>query len=116
MEIYVPSFKFEEMFKHTQCANIIDGFVSKTIFYQKKEYVITGGCSAWVWANEVIDIENYSGELVPLSYSDHNRKVDNGTRQRGYEGQKTRHGDRTIVFLKQLVFMPTTVGQQQELF
>lgn len=112
----MPSPKFNEMVSNTQCSNIAEGFVSKSIFWQKKEYVITGGCSAWVWANPVTDIENYKGNLKPLSYNDHFKAVDRGTRQRGYEGQKTRFGKRTIVFLPQVVFMPTDIGKQQELF
>lgn len=123
MEIKVSKPLFDKMCNGVQCANIGNGFVSKTFFFQNKEIVITGSMSSGrsgyskIWGHYVIDIENYKEDITPLSYNNHRNEVDKGKRERGYRYQKTRFGSRTIVFIgEQITIIPADSGVQLELF
>lgn len=121
--IKVPVQLFNKMCKGVQCMNISEGFVNETFFYQNREVVITGTMSSGVagyiqiWGHYVTDLESYKGDLIPLDRTEHWFAVCDGKRERGYRGQKTIFGKRTIVFIdEKITFLPKSVELQLELF
>lgn len=123
MQISIPKPLFDNMCRGVQCANISEGYITKTFFFQNKEIVITGSRSSKVagyieiWGHYVVDIENYKGDLKPLNGNDHWNEVQDGKRERGYKAQKTKYGKRTIVFIgESITFVPLMVDIQLELF
>lgn len=122
-DIKVPRPKFEEMKRAVACNQLGDGYVSETVYFNNSEYVITGSIGSYVtgttkvWGHRVVDLHKYEGDLKPLTNNEHYLAVINGERERGYNGQKTRHGKRTIVLVGDLLdFVPTDDGTQISLF
>jgi hypothetical protein len=121
--IRVPINLFDKMCKGVQCMEISDGYVNQSFFFKNKEVVITGTMSSGVkgyiriWGHYIVDIENYKEDLKPLNRSEHWIQVSDGKRERGYRGQKSKYGNRTIVFIgEKLTFDPLHDEVQLELF
>ena len=114
--------KFDEMCAKVSCQFIMDGYVKDTVFVNGVEYVITGsigsgnGGTTHVWGHKVIDLHKYNGDLPVLDHLQHLQAVYAGERERGYRGQSTKYGERTILFIgEQIEFIPTDEGQQMSL-
>lgn len=70
-----------------------------------------------VFAYKVMPLNKYKGELKPLEHSRHFLAVDQGERERSYEGMVTRHAKRKLVFVgNQIRFTKTNEGKQTTLF
>lgn len=123
MNVEVPKHLFEKMCEGSQCQNIAEGYVNKTFFFQNREIVTTGtkssGKEGWLscWGHYVVDIELYKDDLKPMNRDEHWDAVSKGKRERGYKAQKTKFGERTIVFIgESITFIPVNSGVQLELF
>lgn len=121
--VQIPKPLFDKMCKGVQCMHISEGYVNESFFFQNKEIVITGTISSGVagyiqiWGHYIVDLENYKEDLKPLSRSEHWDAVCEGKRERGYRGQKTKFGKRTVVFIGEVVtFLPLNMVVQLELF
>lgn len=61
----------------------------------------TGTGKGWqsMTAYKVIPLENYKCKKTPLRYSEHFREVDNGTRERSYDGLLLNYQNKKVVLL-----------------
>lgn len=124
MDIIVTKIKLKELCE-AYSQHLDKDRVTKTVFVNKLEYIITGTCSSgalgWIscTAMKVIDQEKYTGELVPMTYWLRHQEIDNGKRERGYFGALVFYGDRRLVtYGKQIWFKAneSDEGKQETLF
>lgn len=121
MKIQIPKVKFDEMQDKVCCQEITNGYVPTTVFYSGVEYVITGSLSksenSEVFAYRIVSLEKYRGKLEPLEYRRHWLAVDMKERERCYNGMRTKHGKRSVVFVgEEINFSPSHEGTQTSLF
>ncbi len=124
MEKYVPRPKFEEMTDKISCSEISNkGCSAGSVYFNNEQYVITGavstgaGGTSAIWGNKIVPLEIYLGELKPLLYSEHNNEVDEGKRERGYDGMLIVNEGRKVVMTgPRITFRPIETEIQLTLY
>ena len=92
MKISVPIPKFNELESKLTLESIPEGHVTNHIILDNKKYAVVGGCGSgncgWkeFYIHEIIPLEIYTGELVPMKYGEHFKEVTAGNRERCYTG------------------------------
>ena len=125
MEIQlVPQYKFLEMGKKSSLQSISEkGKIKDTVFFNNQEFVINGSMGSGngkgtteIYGNKVVDLDNYRGDLKPVKRDEHWKLINEGKRQRGYEGQLLPCGSRWLVLCESHTFRAVAVEVQQEIF
>jgi hypothetical protein len=114
----VSPIKLKELCEASQVQELSNDNAKKTVFVLKQEYVVTGTCSSgakgWIscTAMRVIDQENYTGDLVPMTYWLRSQEIDEGRRERGYFGALVFYGGRKLVLYGEQVRF--SAGESEE--
>lgn len=120
--INVTPSKFAEITTSSQVQNFENGRISKTVFHDAVEYVITGLTGTGTgkgtgWAKAegytIKDIPTwYQSQffqnklaIEPLPYRDHHQAINAGLRERSYRGMSVFFQNRHIVLLEKIVFI-----------
>lgn len=96
---------FSKMSKICSCGTIAEkGLAIDSIHHNNVEYVITGfgyfgKGNERSYANPVVDLSTYKGELEPLKYGLHWKEADLGLRGREYTGMLIKCKGRRLVFV-----------------
>jgi hypothetical protein len=121
---FVPRPKFDEMSGKIACLQIVEKKNCPTVRFDNKLFVIaaaagTGTGRGWSYLEgyEVVPVDRYTGDLVPLDYSKHFQEVTEGNRERSYNGLKiTADGISVVCLGPSKTFLPLESGQQIKLF
>lgn len=122
MNDYVTPELLAKLCKSSSCMELSNDKVKKTIKLISGYVVITGtmssGALGWIccWGNYVVPKDLYKGNLKPLFERDHYCEVQDGLRDRGYEGRMFKHEGKIYVMEgPQITFHPLKINQSQQL-
>ena len=124
-EIYVKTSKFLEMDSVFDLSDLSEsGKLKGTVRINGKEYAVVNavgfhGFDPWKSFGliECVDLSSYDKELKPMKPSEHHFNVNEGKRDRGYNGQLVKLGKRNIVLTGEiLVVYQKECEEQLQLF
>ncbi len=114
--LYVPDYKYIEL--HDALYGLIElsenQIITKTVFWQNKQFVITGSISdEMIFGCRILQLEEYKGTLKPLESAEHWREADAGIRERSYTGLILKYQNKKYVCCEEYTFKKQPINYIQ---